>query len=933
MYSTLTQEQALGSDQSSQSQSSSCSGSDAGLQTALRDQLGMLISALPTTVMNGTHSPKREVAIAQNGLSPEHPGKRTGILGKGNFVFMFVLFCILLFCSVLVSKTRLTRASSSPGFQNHLEEPTDSSDTVLIIPLLVEENEHIGLLTEQKVLNMTPVKDITKDLENLRISNSIENLNLVSAQDCEERDRLPDQTVNSGQEKRTRFSHSHDEGSIGNTSDNLEAISEAASNHSVASSLELENEDQNDNDNLSDMVSANVSGRGTPNISGRDTPSSQVTEGEERQNLEVRQVYLPPPQSLIGKQIRSEIDDKFCKFEIKKLLEGDETISIISDTWSTDVLASDSETIEQHDRANIPPIVEQQSIVEPVVQQLLDVLETASESAWSTDVFASDSERLTEVDTDDTASVARSDDTARSEIEDNLAANVAGDQPPIPPVVQPINPFLNDNIIRPVNNVFNSHPQSPSVGYMFRPVREDMPNIPNIPNIPNSPTRNDFHPNFNVTGRGGRKSDYRRRTVEYVDSNANNVVQNNVLTGENNRAVSTGTIVERMSNHVEMIERGILRIHNIENISSRREAIIIDPNVLNSNGLQLLNDQRKNSAENVEESPVSNDIVMGAVAPAFLLANHVGAQKYIPKPKNENDGIRSSNVSLNSMSSSSSSASESRNKLNNGAVGVEITAEIRPQWNLENKPCQWLNNGSSDNITSTPSGSTSELSVLSPTNVQLSPVIAPNKIVNNTIIKPSTSTGAIPKSISFDMTAEKGDKELDDDKKNNRGFFGKLRMGFRNRRGKSLRGDDLSHRYETDGDGIRYRRLNQDNSGRILSAAVATNNGEWSIDKILHFVTINCVLETSEDILAKYRRKPSNTSDTNTIDSTASSVKSKGIEVEDDRLIIDPSNVEGSFAFVDTKKKLRLVLSTSDCQFAPLESSKVGNIVICPLSF
>ena len=48
---------------------------------------------------------------------------------------------------------------------------------------------------------------------------------------------------------------------IGNTSDNLEAVSEAASNHSVASSLELETEDQNDN--LSDMVSANVSGRGT----------------------------------------------------------------------------------------------------------------------------------------------------------------------------------------------------------------------------------------------------------------------------------------------------------------------------------------------------------------------------------------------------------------------------------------------------------------------------------------------------------------------------------------------------------------------------------------------------------------------------------------------------------------------------------------------
>jgi hypothetical protein len=38
------------------------------------------------------------------------------------------------------------------------------------------------------------------------------------------------------------FSLSHDDGSIGNTSDNLEAISEAASNHSVDSSLEDEDD-------------------------------------------------------------------------------------------------------------------------------------------------------------------------------------------------------------------------------------------------------------------------------------------------------------------------------------------------------------------------------------------------------------------------------------------------------------------------------------------------------------------------------------------------------------------------------------------------------------------------------------------------------------------------------------------------------------------
>lgn len=159
---------------------------------------------------------------------------------------------------------------------------------------------------------------------------------------------LPDSTDTSqSQEKRTRFSLSHDEGSIGNTSDNLEAISEAASNHSGASSLESEGEDQNDN--LSDMVSANVSGRGSPNISGRDTPSSQVTEGEAAD----RPAPVAHP---VPKQSRSDIDDKFGKFEIKKQeLLGDETVSLVSDTWSTDVLASDSENVVDVDRFPRPP--------------------------------------------------------------------------------------------------------------------------------------------------------------------------------------------------------------------------------------------------------------------------------------------------------------------------------------------------------------------------------------------------------------------------------------------------------------------------------------------------------------------------------------------------------------------------------------------------
>lgn len=113
--------------------------------------------------------------------------------------------------------------------------------------------------------------------------------------------------------------------------------------------------------------------------------------------------------------------------------------------------------------------------------QSLDISETASE-AWSTDVLTSDSERLTEVDTDDTASVARSDDTAHSEFGIRGEAD-GGETPPL---------------------------QSGA----FRPIRESSNGRVSL-GIPPSPTRADM---WNVTGRGGLKSDYRRRTLEYIDS-------------------------------------------------------------------------------------------------------------------------------------------------------------------------------------------------------------------------------------------------------------------------------------------------------------------------------------------------------------------------------------------------------------------------------
>lgn len=81
---------------------------------------------------------------------------------------------------------------------------------------------------------------------------------------------------------------------------------------------------------------------------------------------------------------------------------------MVSDTWSTDVLASDSEIVEQQDRILLAVPTEQVASVLPAEPTLamLEISETAFE-AWSTDILASDSERLTEVDIDDTASVAR----------------------------------------------------------------------------------------------------------------------------------------------------------------------------------------------------------------------------------------------------------------------------------------------------------------------------------------------------------------------------------------------------------------------------------------------------------------------------------------------------------------------------------------------
>ena len=126
------------------------------------------------------------------------------------------------------------------------------------------------------------------------------------------------------------------------TSDYQEAFSEAASSHSVGSDPEAENDD-----NLSDMVSANVSGRGTPSISGRDTPISEEgaagSDDDDDDDGDVSTLPLAAsagkPRAIIVERVRrrapnlpitvqrsnrEDVTDRFGKFEIRQELESRE---------------------------------------------------------------------------------------------------------------------------------------------------------------------------------------------------------------------------------------------------------------------------------------------------------------------------------------------------------------------------------------------------------------------------------------------------------------------------------------------------------------------------------------------------------------------------------------------------------------------------------
>ena len=899
-----------------------------------------------------------------------------------------------------------------------------------------------------------------------------------------------DGTPSSVGEKRTRFSLTHDDGSIGNTSDNLEAISEAASNHSVASSLEDEvdrdNVDPDDPlqiiDNLSDMVSANVSGRGTPNVSGRDTPSSQVTEGDEivggvgagggsevgeatstagaesgvgvgsgsetegmsvviddRPNAivgnvssadddtqddgTIRRVSLGGAAPLRGsstsrggardrggknrsslpkgKNGEPDLEEKFGRFEIKPqgsrttILgptsvgsvggcvgseHGDETVSMISDTWSTDVLASDTESyynVASNSNGNIggveelllhrrPGAVEigdhgtlttnssrinsagvisnsnirqtgiatstsQASSLSASIQatsgafaNLLDIAETASE-AWSIDVLASDTEslRLGELDNEDSMSVARSDDTrftddtTRSDPDQilDIVGNMSG------------NFTVAGTRRRDDNKFFKGASSQPGPSICL-------------------PTSNVGENNLLRPSRAAAVEQWARQ------SSAGNRLASNMSSrrGSDNSAGSTrnndttGSILKKSGSL--MASGGSSAGSSREHPSSTDAEDVVSDLIDHSPA-----GQQMNSADpvNISESNIPSELSSGVVTVTRTInqASSSGetnidskAVKVHPAQGEENHKFlsnASSNTNLTDMNQSGRSASNDSN-------GNEYSL-------LKNEQ---HNEGELGTDSSKISGLSIENS--SPNvNVEMEAGKHDEASTEARVNVPTMATGAIPKSISFDTaqnhsainTKTGRDKsffpkswKLPKIGRNRGGHGGSGKFKPDDMRGSSRGGNEGAHNKDLRSENLSYAQNTSDNHRENRFQRLPSDEASSASDG-----TGQINMETSDDILEKYRTKGRSQPSSNNLELSNSNEIILGEQRgNDNRLSVDNSDsvfhdrlnagnnyslsmeddediesastaarrirsVEDTYAFQDAKRKLRLMLA------------------------
>ncbi|XP_065077824.1 receptor-mediated endocytosis protein 6 homolog [Ochlerotatus camptorhynchus] len=761
------------------------------------------------------------------------------------------------------------------------------AEVVLIIPLAMKEGK---MLNEDEFINNMSDEISTTPLQ----------INFK-----EDHNTLESGRKNDG-DKLNNYSLAQDDASIGNTSDNLEAVSEAHSNHSVASSLELEETDQNDNDNLSDMISANVSGRGTPNISGRDTPSSQVTEGGGE-----AQHFTTPQMTKILNKTRSDIEDKFCKFEIKKLMEGDETISIISDTWSTDVLASDSEPIEVSERNFSTPLIPTTPLMpgdhnyNPITnsfgQMRLNNVdsETQSESAWSTDAV---------MDTDDNSVTTRSD-IAESVVRDRDLQIVSRNNSLDSSLYCPKTLSFRGSHTSLLQNSYNDNGVTNCLHPIVLPVRQS--------STESYHSTNGSEHNKPSNGSGMNEHNIQNNTIEtmgYLESHTSTDTNCNIAECVDSNDSATAIDVNHKNGCVHASMKSTNPFSDLD---------CIFPSSNNNNN--------KNNNNNNNNHLSSTSILQHTLdyvpnnGDEELSVEH---RRLSSEQRNAKfDSRRNGMIDILGNFSNSFSFSQLRDK--DISYSLPITSLKLPD-DFKTGGASSMVVESSSFLSNRASNCLKIVNKQSHANFNSAEVIGTEKQrQQDSELKQSCSntsaskynakaTGTIPKSISFDSSADKtnrndsavnsppGASRFSDGLKTNPGFFTKIKLGFKNRRNVSVNNKS---------------RFSYTNNGQICAVSVPHNNG------------MDCTNDTSEDILAKYRRKTSTSSDAATTDTTSkmfSSSKSKNGDC-DLRKSLEQTSTENSVSLSTIKRKLRVILSSMEvfsCDFENFDTDSSTPLLI-----
>lgn len=945
-----------------------------------RRKLGDILEQLPDKLEN-----------LLNGAEKESPEKKS-LISLGKQTKQKLAKTITLNVTGL-NEDELAHNGGNGGCADSIE-----PELVLSIPISIEQTT-FELLSEEEV-----VRSAQNEINNNNIIKKEDDHQILSETNVGKLERQNGgenpELIHLNVDRKKHFSLMNDDVSIGNTSDNLEAaVSEAPSNHSVASSLELEENDQNDN--LSDMVSANVSGRGSPNISGRDTPSSQITEGNDN-----RQPAIPAAKIL--NKTRSEIQDKFCKFELKKPIEGDETVSIMSDTWSTDVLASDSETLDassDRDRNFSTPLIPSSVILpgdnnfDPLSNTTnasnfranCDISETQSESAWSTDVLASDSEKMTEIDTDDNQSIAaKSDitDTGRSEADgiafrdgnNNSNRIIGSNSIPDSPFFAPrgkngnntespvyhqsrnpdsvffsqrsfnesgdldedLNRFSNLRQSRELNrsSMFQSENGTSGNNPFLNPNRSfDRPNSsgglkkfhPARQNSSESNQSSTFDGDVKNESFDSWKGDSNKSAKKKHEShlsvfhgNAGNHANPMAVKGRKNGKLSSGknhfeaeNLFHRSNKHHANHSNNAHVKHGSNsaagiNGTKKEKVIKTNSNLSNPFAENAMNLEKNISFEDsnvalseeiVEHRRISTEhrnqafdgrrngmMQISTVSNKTSIKN---GQKSVVNYENHEIILRHSDKIVQSTASTTSSIvfrDKGHHKLIDlGDVNENRKSAVRSAEDLLIQKTQ-------------------SLSLLPNESEQRN--VNGNCLPNGTITKHGKFTGAIPKSISFDATADKrtshhhghhhhpnGHHQDHVHRASNSGFLNKIKQGLKSRRS--------NNRARTTHDF--FESAPQPNGNEITTTLIDVGG-----DDTVPYV------ETGDDILAKYRRKVSTSSeatDTTSGSRHSSSMKSKNSTDSDFRDLIH-MGTDDLFLFNNAKKKLRIVLSSTDLHTA-----------------